>query len=214
MTSRQRAASFLPPPGDLRGYPRREVAKGQVVYRSHHKDYSPGYFSSAPSDPAQGGRFDLPAPKGTCYTANDALVALRERFGPELMDHGEVPASAVADAKVSRLRLQKRVTLADTAAEPAGNFHTLELATSPNYALTQKWARAFHVHSFAGVCYQARFTTRDAAAALALFGAAGAAQWPAEGEEDVAALMRAAGVKVVTRRPARAHFSRAAPPTS
>ncbi|MEE6288517.1 RES family NAD+ phosphorylase [Georgenia sp. MJ173] len=214
MTARRRATSFLPPPIDLHGYPSRELATGEVVYRSHHKDYGPVYFSSASADPDEGGRFDLPAPGGTCYAATDALVALRERFGPELMDHGEVPASAVSEARVSRLRLQKGVTLADTAAELSANFHPLELATSPDYALTQRWASGCHAHGFDGVIYQARFTTRDTAAALALFGDAGPGDWPADEKMDVTALIRAAGLKVATRRPARNHFSKATTPTA
>lgn len=215
MTGRPRAGSFLPPPPqDLRTYAGRMLARGHVVFRAHHQGHEPGYFASVPPNPDDGGRFDLPRPEGTCYVAKDALVALRERFGPELMDHGEVPISAVQEARVSRLRLQKPVMLADTAAERAGNFHNLELVTSPDYARTQQWAQALRKRGFDGVMYQARFTTRDTAAAIALFGEAGPVDWPAVGKEDVVELMREAGMKVTTRRPARSVFTKARPPHS
>lgn len=213
MSGRPRASSFLPAPGNLANYPRHRFPAGQVVYRSHSRRLGPGYFASAPADPRGGGRFDLESPEGTCYVATDALVALRERFGPELMDIGEVPVSLVQETAVSRLRLPDAVRAADTSSQQAGNFHTLELVTTDDYELTQQWARAFRRAGFEGVRYQARFSTVSEPGAIALFGDGGPAEWEAEGLDDVAALARKGGIKVATRRPSRASFTKGTPPT-
>jgi hypothetical protein len=59
---------------------------GLVLHRMHRAARaSPWWFGSAPADPAEGGRFDLSAPRGTCYFGTSPASAVLEAF----QDFGE-----------------------------------------------------------------------------------------------------------------------------
>ena len=83
-------SSLGDPPDDLDGFPVWHVHAGTVLHRVTRRDVGPWWFSSS------GGRFDLPPPRGTCYLADDEVVAVLESFG------GLVPGPTVAAADVAR----------------------------------------------------------------------------------------------------------------
>src|SRR5690606_18326146 len=106
-----------------------------------------------------GGRFDLPEPDGTCYVADSARVALRERLGPVLGGAASIPRAAVAGVVVSHLALVSDANLANTRVTAAADFGVLrELTTMASYEIPRAWARAFRAAGFAGVVYDPRFT--------------------------------------------------------
>ncbi|WP_448073902.1 RES family NAD+ phosphorylase [Georgenia yuyongxinii] len=208
-----RARRHLPEPTDITGFPRRTVPAGETVYRSHGErnadgtPRSPWWFASAPADPDNGGRFDLPTPNGTCYVAFDPTTALRERFGEELMELGVLSGEDVDATAVSRLTLQDDVAAADTGDERAANWITRELIAIDGYALTQRWAAAFARDGHEGVLYESRFTTVTETPPPAPFGPAGGRDWPVDGTEDVRAVLGKAGIKVAN--PPRRTFTKA-----
>lgn len=56
------------------------------LYRAHSSAHGPWYFAPLPAEPRHGGRFDLAAPHGTCYVANNIEACVRERLGPGRRD--------------------------------------------------------------------------------------------------------------------------------
>ncbi|WP_414654855.1 hypothetical protein [Iamia sp.] len=59
----------------------------------------PWWFASVPVDEAGGGRFDLPAPEGSCYLGTSVSAAVLEAF----LDHsrGVLPASELATRQLA-----------------------------------------------------------------------------------------------------------------
>ncbi len=156
-----------PPARPLDAFPTHTATVRAPLHRAHHRDLGPWWFSST------GGRFDLPAPRGTCYLADDPLVALRERIGVVLGGAGQVPASLLEETVVSRLHLSRPHRVADLTARRATRFGaTRELETMVPYAVPQAWARAFAAAGHEGVRYGPRFST-GAVTSLAVFGEAG-----------------------------------------
>jgi hypothetical protein len=72
--------------------------------------------------------------------------------------------------------------VADLQSGDTGPFGaTRELETMVPYAVPQAWARGFDEAGIGGVAYGPRFTTGDVTS-YALFGPAGAADWPVDPE--------------------------------
>jgi hypothetical protein len=180
---------------DLAGFPAFRLAATRALHRAHRAAAGPWWFSSS-----GGGRFDLDAPRGTCYLAFDACTAVRETAGETLVRLGWVSADFARERVVSRLTVPKGRSLADICHEAAAGFGvTREIATLTPYALTRQWAQALAdaPGSFGGLRYQSRFTTAARATAVALFDAAGQAPWPADPHpEGFAAAARACGIRV------------------
>jgi hypothetical protein len=142
------------------------------LFRAHSIHRGAWWFGSDGS-----GRFDLPAPRGTCYLALDPESAVRERLGPVLGGRVELPESTLADVVVSSLTLPRDVSVADVQSRRAAAYGvTRELETMVPYTVPQAWARALAQARFDGVRYGPRFTPGQASA-LALFGEAGEAGW-------------------------------------
>lgn len=120
------------------------------------------------------GRFDLPAPDGTCYLALSQSAALRELVGPDLAAAGTVPSSVLADRVLSRLALPGPVRAANVSSNRASNSFsvTAELVTMIPYTIPQRWAAVLHDSSFDGIAFTLRFSA-GRSAGLALFGRAG-----------------------------------------
>lgn len=205
MSSRQRPAQG-PPSVPLTGFPVRRLAKGTVLFRAHRAELTPWWFGNDAS-----GRFDLRAPRGTCYLAGDAETALRERLGPVLGARAAVPESALEGVVVSALRLAAGTQAADLQSRRAAAFGvTRELETMVPYAVPQAWARAFDAEGFGGVRYSPRFTPGDAYA-VALFGAAGAlTEAPADASPTPAA--QVPGAPVAWPAPRHADLTVVRPP--
>lgn len=175
MTGERASLALGHPPDDLSDFPNAYV-EGER-YRAHHADNGPWWFASAPEAPSQGGRFDLSAPNGTCYVANDVEVAVRERLGTRAAGYRWLPADMLDDAEVSRMECADRPfpgLLADTMNRGASGTVTREVATTVDYQLTQEWAEAWARDGFAGVRYEPRFTVGEHLFAEAWFGPAGA----------------------------------------
>ena len=180
-----------PPSVPLDGFPTRRITPGQTLQRAHTVAYGPWWFGSDGL-----GRFDLPLPRGTCYLADSAVVAVRERLGVVLGGRPVVPASLLTYVVVSTLHLPDNRDLADVESSDATRFGvTRELETMVPYAVPQAWARAFDAAGLRGVAYGSRFTTGDAVS-YAIFGPAGGADWPADPQPIAAASVPGAPVGV------------------
>lgn len=183
MSDRQVAAQRPPDPDrDYAGFPSYDVAPTTDWFRHHQERPGPDrgawYFGSVPPG---GGRFDLPAPHGTCYLATSRAAAIRELIGPEFLGLGWVPSDLLAGRIVSRLRVATSTRVANVSVARAADYGvTSELTSTPDYALTQRWAQTFADAGFGGLRYGLRFTP-GRARGLALFGPAGPA---AEREGD------------------------------
>jgi hypothetical protein len=170
-TPRQSTAQ-QPPRGDLTGFPLRRTAPGTMLHRAHQARRGPWWFASA------GGRFDLAQPRGTCYLASSALVAVRERLGPVLAARESLPATVLEGVVVSRLAVgvpgeRAPLRLANLRVSAAAGFGvTRELESMTPYDVPVRWARAFDDLGLDGIWYGPRFSP-GAASAVALFGAAG-----------------------------------------
>lgn len=102
----------------------------------------PWWFASVPRDPADSGRFDLPAPMGTCYTATRAVGAVLEALRMHLTN---LPRAELA------LRRRAEILAPDDAPRAAkltaqtvvGAYGTTaSLWAGSDRALGQRWAAA------------------------------------------------------------------------
>jgi hypothetical protein len=155
-----------PSPDQLREvFPSAEYPPGTPVFRSHGHARGPWWFSCD-----GGGRFDLPAPHGTCYVAEDEVVTLLETWGGMKV----VPDYLAQARDASELTVASAVTVADLTSNQAVAFRvTAEIFTTTDYAMTQSWAAALHDAGYDGVRYWARHDLRHVYACLALFDVAG-----------------------------------------
>ncbi|UOE44969.1 RES family NAD+ phosphorylase [Agromyces larvae] len=166
--TREQVAQQLPASDlDLTDFPSAWLNPTATLARAHSADRNAGWFSSN-----LGGRFDLPAPDGTCYLADGVLVALREALGVVTLNRS-VPATDV-DARAVTLLTNVAGRFAGVSLPEAASFSvTSELTSMTPYAVPQAWARAFRAADFDGIRYGSRFTP-GAATSWALFGEAGA----------------------------------------
>lgn len=167
-----RQAVFQQPPRpevDYRRFPSRTFKAGSTWYRQHLDSLSPWWFSCS-----MDGRFDLPAPDGTCYLADSAESAVRERVGPDVAATGHVAVSVLEDRVVSAVALPEEVRAANLDSDRAADRFgvTGELTVMTPYTVTQDWAAVLHRAAFAGVCGRLRFTP-SRHRGLAVFGEAG-----------------------------------------
>lgn len=193
---RQTVAQQPPDPAhDYRRFPRRSFRAGSRWFRQHDAADGPWWFSSSTD-----GRFDLPAPNGTCYLANSAQAAARERIGPDMAATGHVPASIVEGRVMSNLALPHLAVAANLDADRAADGYgvTGELTVMTPYSIPQAWAVALHSAGFDGIVGRLRFSL-SRAVGLALFGGAGARrQWSADPDpQPLVDVVRRMGIDVV-----------------
>lgn len=196
--SRDRVALGRPGGQDLTGFPPATLTTSTPLWRGHRRTLpdgrvcGPWWFSST------GGRFDLPAPDGTCYLAYDEQTAVRETIGDTLTAGQALPAVFADERVVSALRLPSPITAADTCHSDAVQHGlTREISTVTPYGLPQRWAAEFHAAGHGGIQYQTRFTTTPAANAAAVFGPGGDAGGPADASpEPFAAAAQRAGITI------------------
>jgi hypothetical protein len=104
---------------------------------------SPWWFASAPADdPSTGGRYDLPAPLGTCYTATSPVGAVLEALQGLL--HA-LPVAELRSRRIARIEAPPEAPPAArlTSQKLAGLGVTAALWAGPDRELTQRWAAAF-----------------------------------------------------------------------
>ena len=176
---REDVALRVPGKRTLTGFPGWRLTGRRQVKRGHRVSNGPWWFSSS-----GGGRFDLSAPRGTCYVAFDEMTAIRETVGEALASLGVIAHDFAAKRVLSTLRVPGAHDLADTCDGAAAAFGlTRELCSMTPYDIPRAWAAAFDVE-FDGIRYQTRFTTGPAANAAAVFGPAGEAPWPVDPRPD------------------------------
>ena len=152
------------------GFPSHRLAPTTPLVRIHRDDRHPWWFSHDRS-----GRFDLPPPRGTCYLAEDPLGALVEVFRYTAL----VPEVEVAGRRISTLHVRDTVSLADCTSRRARAFGiTAAIHSGEEYERTQAWAAAFDEAGFGGVRYLVSHDPAQRLVGVALFGAAGPADWP------------------------------------
>lgn len=162
-----------PATGELRRLPAERLA-GRKLYRLYNRRRaSPWWFASAPRDAAEGGRFDLPAPDGTCYfgttSAAATLEGLQDLLGTGLLHRSVLERLALAEiAAPATAPVAAKLTTARATALGV----TAGLWADADRALTQRWAAALHrvwEALYAGIQHDPTGRAR----AVALFDAAG-----------------------------------------
>lgn len=197
------------PPLSTEGIPAGRVTVTQWFrehgYRSGAPDGGCWYFATLPVDPATGGRFDVPAPDGTCYFANRPLFAALERVGRFTAQHKPVPADLVGGRIVTKVDTSSLPgTVANLVAKRAATHFgiTGELFTMPDYSVPQAWADALHQAGHKALVYTPRFSPHGRA--IAVFGPQGPQPQPTASTQSLRDLLRAARVPVVDIPPSSA----------
>jgi hypothetical protein len=102
----------------------------------------PWWFASVPGVAADGGRFDLPAPMGACYTGTRAVAAVLEALQVRLVN---LPRAELTVRRLAEIRVPGDAHAAAkvTARSAAGTFGvTAALWAGTDRLLTQRWAAA------------------------------------------------------------------------
>lgn len=180
--TRQRMVQHGPTPGaHLALAPVAEYEQGHEFFRAHSQQFGPWFYSSSMQ-----GRFDLPAPKGTCYLASNPGAAVREVLGDRLSQGRRIPISLTEGRVISRMPLPAPVRSANVSHDDAFTLGiTGELTSMPHYDVPQAWASAFYAAGFDALTYRPRFSPGDSLA-LALFGEAAEHQAPSGFESTLA----------------------------
>jgi len=151
------------PQGSLLGFPTRNFTKRLWRFAKQ----SPWWHCS---DLAC--RFDLRAPKGTCYLGTDELVGILESIGPEIQN-GIVSRAYVNERLLYSAKPDPKLRFADLTNRRAIKYRvTNELSTMTPYRIPQLWAQEFEKF-LSGVSYRSRFDLSSEQRSVALFGPAG-----------------------------------------
>lgn len=216
--------------GSLSGIPKHRLAGGRM-YRVWRRDLpggetreSPWWFASVLTDngengddPAAGGRFDLPAPAGTCYFGTRPEAALLEALQMRLVN---LPRTELAVRRIAGVHCPDAAPDAAmlTSRRLTGRFGiNAELWAGRDRALTRRWAAALRRDGwwalYAGICHDPTGRLR----AVALFDHAGAhppshaGRWratsrPVDGDRKLEAALARYGVTV--REPGQLPWAR------
>lgn len=159
------------PPQSLDGFPVWRLDTERALSRVHLRTRNPWFF-----DGSADGRFNLRAPRGTCYLAETAVGAFLET----LSRRGRlIPQAEVDDRALSTLTVPYERHLADcTVARARGFGITAGIHALEDYERTQAWAQAFAASGFEGIRYRISHDPRAPGVGVALFGPAGEADWP------------------------------------
>jgi len=167
--NRQTPSLGWPPedPEALRKFPDRPLNPDAKLFRVVRRGNGPWWFGNSML-----GRFDLPAPSGTCYLAADPVSALLEVLSGDRRG-AVVAAEFLAERGLRELRVPRELTLADLASRRAAGFGiTAEIGTLVQYDQTQAWGSRLHGAGFHGLVYWLRHDP-SRAEGWALFGPAG-----------------------------------------
>lgn len=137
---------------------------------------SPWWFSCDGS-----GRFDLPAPAGTCYLGDQPLASLLEvTRGLTLLSE-----AFLAGRRLLTTELARPLRVADLTARAAYGFGvTGELAATADYTGPHAWASGLHRAGFDGVRYHVRHDPGADLLGVAWFGRAGRLRHPPAGHRQ------------------------------
>ena len=177
------------PPASLDGFP--SLSPFGNLYRINRSDHDALYFSNTGT-----GRFDLPAPRGTLYTAETPLGAFLEVFRGHLIPSAEVAARTLT----TLTRTGDRLMLADCTNPGARAIGvTAAIHSTPDLELTQRWALALAEAGFDGIYYLVSHDPSAEEHGVALF--ADVSSWPRSStpipDDLVAEVQRRFGLLVV-----------------
>lgn len=148
------------------------ITPGRSLYRIHRAEHAPWWFKGD-----RLGRFNLDPPRGTCCLSFTAAGTFVEVFG----HIGRVAQSDIDARRLATLKLPGEMRLADcTSARAAGFGATAAIHRSDDYNLTHRWAGSWHNAGFDGVKYFCGYDPSQHETAVAIFGDAGLAAWPAD----------------------------------
>ncbi|MGI8822786.1 MAG: RES domain-containing protein [Acidimicrobiia bacterium] len=168
-----------PPAAELARLPGRSIV-GAALHRVYRLDRGhPWWFASLPTDSTMqqrtaAGRFDLPAPDGTCYLATTPLGAVLEAF--QGFGHGLLP-----DAELKGRR-RAETTVPDgtrpaawlTSGKVRGIGVTQALWTGQDRPLTQRWAAVLHRAGWAALFHGLQHDPTGRLRGVTLFDTGGA----------------------------------------
>lgn len=153
------------PPASLDGFPAVTVGGKTPFFRIHGLAHDPWWFCGCGHC-----RFDLAKPRGACYLALEPLASFVEVF----RGFGAIAEADVASRGLATLRLEKPRRVADCTDRRARRFGvTAAIHATPDYTLTQAWARAFDAAGFDGIRYHASHDPAVRLVSVALFSAGG-----------------------------------------
>jgi RES domain len=136
----------------IASFPAVSVTVDVPLWRCHRAGVGPWWFASD-----GGGRFDLRAPRGTCYLGEDPLVAVVEALshaGPDGVAGTTIDRADLKVRCLRELRLPVATRTADATDGKALGFGvTREIHDTVDYDMTQGWARAWGAAHFDGVHY-------------------------------------------------------------
>ncbi|MGA6162707.1 hypothetical protein [Amycolatopsis magusensis] len=167
-------------------FPRAEIrSRKTVLYRAARNGRGAWWFCACGRC-----RFDLAAPRGTCYSSTDRLCGLLECIGMSWCT-GPLPVLEISFLQQWTIHahdVQFTLRLANLTHRGAMGFRiTNELSCMPGYELPQQYARLFDdtrgrrgARRFHGVKYRCRFDPGSHAHGVALFGGSGEIDWPSE----------------------------------
>lgn len=152
----------------LAGFPRTRRLAAEL----HRLSERPASWWFAALSKTGGGRFDLPAPQGTCYLADDLETALGEKLlrRPKKI----VPAQRLRELFHARVAVIRPPLLADLTSEKASGWGiNAEIHASVDYDKPRAWAARLRAAGARGLRFAARSDPALAGRAVALFGTAG-----------------------------------------
>ena len=164
------------PPSDLSAFPSARLGEGSTSYRIFlARDPATGqprtHWSFATATAGAGGRFDLPAPEGSCSLSDRFEGAWLEVF----RDAGLVERADVERRRLLRARRTSPVDLADlTSAGARAHGVTLDLATGEDYEVPRRWATALRRAGRSGLVGKARHDPTGRSRTVVVFGSGGA----------------------------------------
>lgn len=184
MKSRNTVA--LPPPDmslPWSKFPKSELKPGQRIYRAAKRGKGAWWFCHCGEC-----RFDLSAPRGTCYVGTDPLTGILESIGPDWCNGGPAVVlipKLVNEREIHCYELPKTVDAANLTTRGALRYRvTNELVTMTPYDVPQQYAKVFDEtpgkrkeHQFEAIRFRTRFDTGVAAHGIALFDQEGERPW-------------------------------------
>jgi hypothetical protein len=185
-------------------FPRTRIKRGQTLYRAAKRGKGAWWFCHCGDC-----RFDLPAPRGTCYVGTDELSGLLETIGPDWCD-GEPPImlipKLVRERVVHSYEVPMSLGAANLTSQRAVQFRiTNELSDMTPYDMPQKYAKVFDQtpgkrtpHQFNAIRFRTRFDTGAMSRGVAIFDDEGERPWPSsdvrEIDDELIAALRSVGV--------------------
>lgn len=149
-----------PPPKDpaaVAAFPTLRPPPGRLArfWRLHrHFDPATGdprgpfWFASAEPDDPGGSRYDLPDPLGANYWSGRAAGAWLEVFRDTLL----VDVADLRCRRLARTAAPHKLRLANLLVKAAHRYGiTAEMHTTPDYAITRRWAAAWQLAGFQGI---------------------------------------------------------------